>query len=44
MFAFWQADPDLAPLREPEAMKKLPPDEREEWGAFWNDVRRALGK
>src|SRR5206468_3048008 len=44
MFALWQADPDLAPVREPDAIKKFSPDEREKWESLWNDVRRAVGK
>ena len=44
MLALWQADPDFAPVREPDAIKKLPPEEREEWAAFWNDVRRTVGQ
>jgi serine/threonine-protein kinase len=44
MLTLWQADPDLAQVREPDAIKKLTPDEREEWNALWTDVRRALRK
>jgi serine/threonine-protein kinase len=42
MLTLWQADPDLAHVREPNAIKKLPLDEREEWIRFWKDVRSAL--
>jgi serine/threonine-protein kinase len=41
MLALWQVDPDLAPVREPDALKKLTPEEREEWRSLWDDVRRA---
>jgi serine/threonine-protein kinase len=44
MLTLWQTDPDFAQVREPDALNKLPPDEREEWRALWNDVRRALRK
>ena len=35
----WQADPDLAGLRDPQALDKLPPSEREECRALWKEVR-----
>jgi serine/threonine-protein kinase len=38
----WQADVDLAGLREPGALDKLPLDERKEWGALWSDVTALL--
>jgi len=41
MLALWLVDPDLAPVREPDALKKLTPEEREEWRSLWDDVRRA---
>jgi serine/threonine-protein kinase len=41
MLALWQADPDLAHVREREATKKFEPDEREEWVSLWASVRRA---
>jgi tetratricopeptide (TPR) repeat protein len=34
----WQADPDLAGLREPNAMDNLPVDERDECLALWQAV------
>jgi serine/threonine-protein kinase len=39
--AFWRADPDLAGLREPAELEKLPADERGEWVAFWSEAERA---
>jgi serine/threonine-protein kinase len=43
----WRADPDLAGLREPSALDKLPPAERQECRQLWDDVdallRRAQG-
>jgi serine/threonine-protein kinase len=38
MLERWQVDPDLAGLREPEALDRLPLVERQEWHTFWNDV------
>jgi serine/threonine-protein kinase len=42
MFALWQADPDLAQVRDRQAIKKFAADEREEWTSLWADVRNAL--
>ena len=36
--SMWKADPDLAPLRDPAALAKLPLEERQSWQAFWRDV------
>jgi tetratricopeptide (TPR) repeat protein len=36
---WWQADPDLAGLRDSEALGKLPPSERKECLALWNEVQ-----
>jgi serine/threonine-protein kinase len=38
----WQADPDLAGLRDPEALDKLLPAEREECRALWGNVHGQL--
>jgi serine/threonine-protein kinase len=38
----WQADPDLAGLREPGALDKLSAEERKEWLALWTDVEALL--
>jgi hypothetical protein len=40
----WQADPDLAGLREREALKKLPAEEREACAKLWADVAELLKK
>lgn len=34
----WQANADLARLREPSALDKLPADERKDWLAPWDEV------
>lgn len=38
-FASWPATPDLAGVREPDALAALPPDESKAWQKFWADVR-----
>ena len=40
----WQADDDLAGLREPDALAKLPPDERADCLAFWKEVAAVIGR
>jgi serine/threonine-protein kinase len=35
----WQVNPDLAGLRDPQALALVPPGEREECRALWNEVR-----
>jgi serine/threonine-protein kinase len=42
MLTHWQADPDLAGLREPGALDKLSPDERQECLALWQEVAALL--
>jgi tetratricopeptide (TPR) repeat protein len=48
MMRHWQADLDLAGVRGPEALAKLPEAERQEWQKLWDDVadrlKRAQGK
>jgi serine/threonine-protein kinase len=44
MLMHWQADPDLAGLREPAALDKLPADERQEWLALWQTVTKLLNR
>jgi hypothetical protein len=39
----WREDPDLAGLRDPEPLSKLPDDEQKAWRGFWEEVD-ALGK
>jgi serine/threonine-protein kinase len=45
ILARWREDPDLAGLRDPDALEKLPPAERQECRALWGDhdalLRRA---
>src|SRR5262249_13478596 len=38
----WLADPDLAGLRDPEALAKLPEAERQQWQKLWAEVARRL--
>jgi eukaryotic-like serine/threonine-protein kinase len=38
VLAQWESDPDLTGLRDPAALLKLPPEERQEWLALWRDV------
>jgi serine/threonine-protein kinase len=40
----WQTDPDLAGIRDAEAIAKLPKDERSAWHALWADVDALLKK
>ena len=40
----WQADPDLAGVREADALAGLPEAERAEWKALWEEVDGLLGK
>src|SRR5262249_39612527 len=42
MLRRWQCDQDLAAVREPEPLAKLPPVEQQAWRQFWADVTRAL--
>jgi serine/threonine-protein kinase len=36
--AWWRKDPDLAGLRDPDALEKLPPAERQECRRLWSDL------
>jgi serine/threonine-protein kinase len=38
LMQYWQTDDDLAGLREPGALAKLAPDERQECRALWEEV------
>ena len=38
----WRDDPDLAGLRDPTALRKLRPDERQECGKLWGDVEAVI--
>ncbi|HEV3259573.1 MAG TPA: hypothetical protein VG013_22090 [Gemmataceae bacterium] len=37
-------DADLAGVRDPKAMEKLPPGERDAWQKLWQDVEALLAK
>jgi hypothetical protein len=38
----WREDLDLAGLRDPDALAKLPPTERQECRTLWNDLDALL--
>jgi Flp pilus assembly protein TadD/serine/threonine protein kinase len=38
----WQQDPDLAGVRDPDALARLPEAEQEAWRALWSDVQKTL--
>src|SRR5262249_14101027 len=40
----WQTDPDLAGLRDPDELARLPKDEQEECRALWADVSGLLAR
>ena len=40
----WQKDPDLAGIRDQEALAKLPPEERAAYERLWADVAALLKK
>jgi serine/threonine-protein kinase len=40
----WQDTSDLAGLRDPKALAKLPAAERQDWHQFWDDVAALLPK
>jgi serine/threonine-protein kinase len=40
----WQKEPDLAGLRDPEALARLPEAERPAWGKLWADVEALLAR
>ena len=42
--AWWRQDPDLAGLRDPDALDKLAADERKEFLALWAEVAAALAR
>jgi tetratricopeptide (TPR) repeat protein len=42
MLTNWQTDPDLAGLREPDALDELSADERKDYLALWHEIRVAL--
>jgi serine/threonine-protein kinase len=42
MLTHWQANPDLAGLREPQALDELSADERKDCSVLWHEVRALL--
>jgi hypothetical protein len=40
----WVKDPDLAGVRDPVALAKLPEEERREWQSLWQQLERHVGK
>jgi len=42
--AHWKGDADLAGVREPSALDKLPEAERKDWQALWAEVDALLAK
>src|SRR5262249_41590160 len=38
LLAHWQGDPDLAAVRGPAALSRLPKSERREWQTLWEEV------
>jgi serine/threonine-protein kinase len=42
MLTHWQVEPDLAGLREPDALDGLSAEERKECSALWDEVRMVL--
>jgi serine/threonine protein kinase/tetratricopeptide (TPR) repeat protein len=40
----WQEDGDLARVRGPEPLAKLPADERQQWEKLWQDVAATLAR
>jgi hypothetical protein len=42
--AHWQRDADLAPLRDPQALDRLPEVERAACRQLWDDVAALLGR
>jgi serine/threonine-protein kinase len=41
---WWRQDPDLAGLRDPGELNKLPAGERKEYSALWTDVAAVLAR
>jgi eukaryotic-like serine/threonine-protein kinase len=44
VLARWESDPDLTGLRDPGALEKLPPDERQEWLALWREIASLVNR
>ena len=43
-FNLWLADSDLAGVREPGGLARLPGEERKRWQQFWASVKAALAE
>jgi serine/threonine-protein kinase len=41
---YWQRADDLASVRDPQALDRLPDDERQQWRQLWQDVAALLSK
>lgn len=41
---YWRFDPDLAPIREPDQLAKLPESERTQWQTFWAEHDEIIEK
>jgi hypothetical protein len=39
---YWKSPPDFAGVRDPDALARLPEDERKSWRALWTDVEAML--
>jgi serine/threonine-protein kinase len=44
LLTHWQQDSDLATVRDPAALDRLPDDERQQWRRLWDDVATLLHK
>jgi hypothetical protein len=44
MLTHWKCDLDLATIREPEELAKLPEDERAAFAALWNELDQLLDR
>lgn len=42
MMTYWRRDSDLAGVRDPDSLSRLPETERKEWQALWEDVEALL--
>jgi tetratricopeptide (TPR) repeat protein/tRNA A-37 threonylcarbamoyl transferase component Bud32 len=42
MLLHWQKDPDLAGVRDPKALARVPETERKEWAKLWGEVAALL--
>jgi serine/threonine-protein kinase len=42
MLPHWEHDPDLAGVRDAQALEALPEDERQAWRSFWAEIERRV--